>query len=335
MQAVFDSNRQSIVVLGMGGTIAGEGDDPSQTLTYQAGARSVARLMADLPLPCRAQIEATECALIGESVAQIDSKDIQWTHWWELARRVVHWLDEPSVQGLVVTHGTDTLEETAWFLDQVLGHRTHFKPVVITCAMRPATAADADGPQNLADAVVVAASGAVRGVVACVAGEVFSAQSVQKVHPTRVNAFDGGPMSRIATVHSGVLQRENLGDAFPPLSQSRWDRWLSPVTPIPKQPWVECVWHTGAASSQLLPLLASAGVDGVVVAATGNGTINEEWLLQLQSMSAAGVAVRCATRCSHGALLGDKEKGQTFSGLAFYPELNAVKSRVQLSLDLL
>ena len=335
MQAVFQSNRQSIVVLGMGGTIAGEGGDPSQTLTYEAGTRSVARLIADLPRPCQAQIEATGCAVIGESVAQIDSKDIQWPHWWELARRVVHWLDEPSVEGLVVTHGTDTLEETAWFLHQVLGHRTRLKPVVITCAMRPATAADADGPQNLADAVVVAASGAVRGVVACVAAEVFSAQSVQKVHPTRVNAFDGGPMSRIATVHSGVVQRENLGDTFPPLSESRWDRWLTPEMPIPKQPWVECVWHTGAASSQLLPLLASAGVDGVVVAATGNGTINEEWLVQLQSMSAAGVAVRCATRCSHGALVGDKEKGQTFSGLAFYPELNAVKSRVQLSLDLL
>ena len=335
MQAVFDSNRQSIVVLGMGGTIAGEGGDPSQTLTYQAGARSVARLLADLPLPCQVQIEATGCALVGESVAQIDSKDIHWTHWWHLARRVVHWLDQPAVKGLVVTHGTDTLEETAWFLDQVLGHRTHVKPVVITCAMRPATAADADGPQNLSDAVVVAASGAVQGVVACVAGEVFSAQSVQKVHPTRVNAFDGGPIGRIATVHSGVVQRENLSDVFPLVSQSRWDRWLTPETPIPKQLWVECVWHTGAASSQLLPLLASAGVDGVVVAATGNGTINEEWLVQLQSMSAEGVAVRCATRCSHGALVGDKEKGQTFLGLAFYPELNAVKSRVQLSLDLL
>ena len=335
MQVVFDSNRQSIVVLGMGGTIAGEGGDPSQTLTYQAGARSVARLLAELPLPCQVQIEATGCALIGESVAQIDSKDIHWTHWWHLARRVVHWLDQPAVKGLVVTHGTDTLEETAWFLDQVLGHLTHVKPVVITCAMRPATAADADGPQNLSDAVVVAASGAVRGVVACVAGEGFLAQSVQKVHPTRVNAFDGGPIGRIATVHSGVVQRENLSDAFPLVSQSRWDRWLTPETPIPKQPWVECVWHTGAASSQLLPLLASAGVDGVVVAATGNGTINEEWLMQLQSMSAAGVAVRCATRCSHGALVGDKEKGQTLLGLAFYPELNAVKSRVQLSLDLL
>ena len=335
MQVVFDSNRQSIVVLGMGGTIAGEGDDPSQTLTYQAGARSVARLLADLPLPCQVQIEATGCALVGESVAQIDSKDIHWTHWWHLARRVVHWLDQPAVKGLVVTHGTDTLEETAWFLDQVLGHLTHVKPVVITCAMRPATAADADGPQNLSDAVVVAASGAVRGVVACVAGEVFSAQSVQKVHPTRVNAFDGGAMGRIATVHSGVVQRENQGDPFPLVSQSRWDRWLTPEKPIPKQPWVECVWHTGAASSQLLPLLARAGVDGVVVAATGNGTINEEWLMQLQSMSAAGVAVRCATRCSHGALVGDKEKGQTLLGLAFYPELNAVKSRVQLSLDLL
>ena len=335
MQAVFDSNKQRIVVLGMGGTIAGEGDDPSQTLTYQAGARSVARLMADLPPPCRAQIEATGCTVIEESVAQIDSKDIQWTHWWRLARRVVHWLDEPSVRGLVVTHGTDTLEETAWFLTQVLGDRTRVKPVVITCAMRPATAADADGPQNLADALVVAASGAVRGVVACVAGEVFSAQSVQKVHPTRLNAFDGGPERPIAMVHMGIVQRDNLGDASPLVSPSRWDHWLASETPMPQQPWVECVWHTGAASSQLLPLLASGGVDGIVVAATGNGTINEEWLMQLRSISDTGVSVRCATRCSHGVLVGDKEKGQTFSGLAFYPGLNAVKSRVQLCLDLL
>lgn len=335
MQAVFNSDAKIVVVLGMGGTIAGEAGDPAQTLAYTAAARPVTRLIADLPSACQAQIEATGYTVLSESVAQIDSKDVRWEHWWRLARRISYWLNETRACGVVVTHGTDTLEETAWFLQQVLSDQVKRKPVVITCAMRPATALEADGPQNLTDAIVVATSGAVCGVTACVAGEIFSARSVQKVHPTRLNAFDGGESGPIATIHSGAIQPARAVAPKADVAPTRWAKWLAMDVPLPKQPWVECILHTGAASPHLLPVLANAQIDGLVVAATGNGTINDEWLAQLQSMSASGVEIRCATRCNQGELVGDKTKCQTLSGLPYYPHLNAVKSRVQLCLDLL
>lgn len=334
MQAFFEGNRKAVVVLGMGGTIAGEAPTSSETLAYTAGARTVDQLLNDLPATLRASVRAADIAVTSERVAQIDSKDIMWHDWWALAKATYAWLNRPDCTGVVITHGTDTLEETAWFLSQVLGSVAREKPVVLTCAMRPATAAQPDGPQNLVDALIVAGDGRLTGVVVCVAGSVFSAQSVQKVHPTRLSAFDAADDEAVATIRDGVIRLSGVSPLLSGTADDRFTGHLAPAAPVPLQPWVECVVHTGAASPRLLPLFAAAGVDGLVIMATGNGTINDTWLAQLETLTAGGLAVRCATRCGQGHLTGNK-KGQTFSGLAFYPGLNAVKSRVQLCLDLL
>ena len=127
--------------------------------------------------------------LVAEQVAQIDSKDMGFDIWRHLALRCAHWLAQADVAGIVITHGTDTLEETAFFLQAVLAPA---KPVVLTCAMRPATALAPDGPQNVLDAVAVAAAAGARGVVVVCAGTIHGAADVAKQHTYRLDAFSSG-----------------------------------------------------------------------------------------------------------------------------------------------
>ncbi len=139
-----------IVILGTGGTIAGTAASPADAIGYTAAQLGVAQLVAGVPALAGLPLES-------EQVAQLDSKDMDFATWQRLAQRVAAHLARDEVQGVVITHGTDTLEETAYFLHRVLAPA---KPVVLTAAMRPATSLQADGPQNLLDAVTLARSGA-------------------------------------------------------------------------------------------------------------------------------------------------------------------------------
>ena len=160
-----------IVVLGTGGTIAGAAASAHDHLAYRAGELGVAQLLAGLPA-------LAQVPLASEQVAQVDSKDMGPAVWQPLVARCAHWLAQPDVQGIVITHGTDTLEETAWLLQRVLAPA---KPVVLACAMRPATALSPDGPQNIVDAVAVVRTPGARGVSAVCAGVLHAAADVRKV----------------------------------------------------------------------------------------------------------------------------------------------------------
>ncbi len=135
-----------IVVLGTGGTIAGSSERAGDNVGYRAGERTVQSLLDALP----AGQAQPPLALVTEQIAQIDSKDADVALWSRLHARCLALLQDGAVRGIVIAHGTDTLEETAWLLAETLPAD---KPVVLTCAMRPATAASPDGPQNLLDAV--------------------------------------------------------------------------------------------------------------------------------------------------------------------------------------
>ena len=186
-----------VVVLGTGGTIAGAATDASDNIGYLAAQRGIAELVRGVPA-------LAEVALEAEQVAQLDSKDMDHTVWRTLALRCAFHLARPDVAGLVVTHGTDTLEETAWFLQRVLAPA---KPVVLTAAMRPATALQSDGPQNLLDAVVVARAVGAHGVVAVLGGQMLGARDVRKVHPYRIDAFSAGDAGPVGVIEEGRLRR--------------------------------------------------------------------------------------------------------------------------------
>ena len=233
----------TVVFLGTGGTIAGASADATDSIGYAAAQRSLLELLADLqslvPALSRTAIEA-------EQVAQIDSKDMGPAVWQLLAGRVAHHLARPEVAGLVITHGTDTLEETAWLLQRVLAPT---KPVVLVAAMRPATALSADGPQNLLDALAVARTTGARGVLAVLAGRVHSAGDLRKVHPHRLDAFDSGdagPLGVVEAVGCGAFAN---GPQAPRWAWACWTRTRrcglgsrsSPamVVHVPK-PWRRC-----------------------------------------------------------------------------------------------
>lgn len=310
-----------MVVLGTGGTIAGTASDGADNIGYKAGQVGVQQLLG--AVPGLARVAGGE--LVAEQVAQLDSKDMDFGVWLRLAQRCQAHLADPQVQGIVITHGTDTLEETAWFLRLVLDAS---KPVVLTCAMRPATALTPDGPQNLLDAFAVAATPGARGVVAVAAGVLHGAAQVRKVHPYRVDAFDSGDAGPLGWVEEG---RVRLARDWPDAAavHSGALAWLA--EPAAAWPRVEVVMSHAGASGRLVDLLVADGIDGLAVAATGNGTLHQDLEAALLRAQAAGVWVRVTSRCALGRVL--PRPGDAL--VADEAGLGAVKLRVSLLLELL
>ena len=303
-----------LVVLGTGGTIAGRASHAQDHTGYQSAQLGVADLLQALP-------GGPALAVESEQVAQLDSKDMDAATWQRLAQQAAHHLARPEVRGIVVTHGTDTLEETAWLLHRVLSPH---KPVVLTAAMRPATSLQADGPQNLVDALTVAAAEGAAGVLAVVAGQVHGAAEVRKVHSYRLDAFSSGDAGPIASVDQGGVRR--------------WRSWpvgqglgLSALAPAPAHwPWVEIVTSHGGAGPRGVRALVAAGVQGLVVAGTGNGTVHQALADAVDEAVAQGVQVRLVTRCAGGPVL--PAPGQHWP---VYATLGAAQARVELMLELL
>ena len=302
----------TLVILGTGGTIAGTATDASDNVGYTAGQRSLADLLAAVPGLAGLPIEA-------EQVAQIDSKDMDIATWQRLAQRAAAHLARPEVLGLVITHGTDTLEETAWLLQRVLAPA---KPVVLVAAMRPATALMADGPQNLLDAVAVLRSPGAQGVLAVLAGRVHAAGRVRKVHTYRPDAFDSGDAGPLGVVEEGVLRR------FQPWPDSGLALGLALLdVPAADWPWVEIVHSHAGAGPRAISALLAAGVQGLVLAATGNGTLHQALQPALDQAAAAGVPVWRCTRCATGVLVG--------SDIGPAAAMSPWQARVALMLELL
>ena len=315
-----------LVILGTGGTIAGRANRPGDNVGYLAGQVSVAELLSAVPV-------LNDVPLDVEQVAQLDSKDMGFAVWQALAARVVFHLERPEVMGIVITHGTDTVEETAFFLQTVLRPA---KPVVLTCAMRPATALVPDGPQNVSDAVALARLAGAQGVVVVCAGLVHSAYDVTKVHTYRVDAFDSGDAGPLGCVEEGAVRlfrpwpaavRGGVLDAET-YARVQAHRVLPRVVLLTS--------HADADGWVVRALLAQARRDpvqplqGIVVAGTGNGTVHEGLEIALLEAQAQGVSVVRTSRCVHGRVLA--HAGQR---LPHVSSLSAIKARIALALDLL
>ena len=303
------------VVLGTGGTIAGTAADAGDHLGYRAAQLGIDTLLAGVPALQGLPVEA-------EQVAQIDSKDATHALWQALAQRAGHHLARPEVAGVVVTHGTDTLEESAYFLHRVLAPRD--KPVVLTGAMRPATALMPDGPQNLVDAFVLAATPGARGVLAVMASTVHAADGLRKQHSYRLDTLASGDAGALGFMEAGRLrplrawpEGEALGLEAIAAPAERWPR-------------VDIVQSHGGADGRIVRALLAAGVDGLVVAATGNGSLHEALVAALEEAEAQGVAVLVASRCAQGGVIA--QPGQRFDSAGL---LTPAAARIELMLKLL
>src|SRR5256885_974697 len=216
---------------------------------------------------------------------------MDWPVWRALLRACTQALEDADTRAVVITHGTDTLEETAWLLHSLLPAT---KPIVLTCAMRPATALLADGPQNLRDAVTVAASGGRSGVWVVAGGEVHAAAQVQKVHPYRLQAMrsvEGGPQ---ALVEEGRVRW--LVPAAPSARAMVPAAMSSGLLALDELPWVEVVFSGALARASGVDALVAAGVRGIVVAGTGNATVHEGMEAALQRSEERRVGEECRSR---------------------------------------
>ncbi len=328
---------EKVVVLGTGGTIAGVASSAEDLVGYTAGQIDVRRLLdamavfGELPLPW-----------VAEQVAQVDSKDMEFALWQQLVRRVEHWLLQPDVRGLVITHGTDTLEETAYFLHRVLPivlppGLLRQKPVVLTCAMRPATALQPDGPQNLRDALTLAMSADAAGVVVVCAGKIHDALHVQKVHTQRLDAFSSGDAGAIGHLLP-CGQIECLKWPYVPAGTEEL-AIKNVILHGPTEHWpvVEIVVSHAACHGQVVDALLaqrataqSALLRGIVVAGTGNATLHQALLTALLRAQAAGVRVQRSTRCAFGPVLSAPGAALPDAG-----GLSPVKARIALMLALM
>ncbi len=303
---------RTVAVLATGGTIAGTAGSAADNIGYTAGQLGVQTLVDAVPV-------LREVSLVTEQVAQLDSKDMTFALWAKLAERVAHHLARPDIAGVVITHGTDTLEETAYLLQRVLAPG---KPVVLAAAMRPATALLCDGPQNLLDAVTLAREPGAHGVMAVLAGTVHSAMAVRKVHSYRVDAFGSGDAGVLARIEEGRVRRLREWPAGTPLGLAALDAggW----------PWVEIVTSHAGARPDAVRALVSAGVKGLVAAGTGNGSLHHALEEALVEAQAAGVVVWRSTRCLDGPVQAKPADRLPSAGA-----LTPVQARIELMLQLM
>ncbi|NMG31405.1 asparaginase [Aromatoleum evansii] len=306
----------TLALVATGGTIAGAAASATDTTGYTAGALGADALLAAVPpLADVAQIRA-------EQLFSLDSKDMRPAHWLTLGRRVRALLDGPAIDGIVITHGTDTLEETAAFLDLTLAAA---KPVVLTAAMRPATALSADGPMNLYNAACVAAhpDSRGRGVLVSFGDAIYPARGVRKCETHRVDAFAG-------TNAGAIGQTDPLRYFTPPPAGGGARVELPPD--LAELPRVDVLYVGAGTPPALVDVMIADGARGLVLALPGNGSLPDAWEAPLAAAVARGIAVIRASRAGMGPV-GRKPLDDRL-GTRAAGELPASQARVALMLAL-
>ena len=308
-----------LLVLATGGTIAGAGADATQLNHYEAGALGVDALLKAVPaVQSLAQLQL-------EQIANVDSADLQFSHWCRLVERIrAAFAEDPELAGVVITHGTNTLEETAWLLQLLIDDP---RPVVLVGAMRPATALSADGPLNLLQAVQVALSPVARGhgVLVVMDGQIHGAKAVTKIATQGVGAFaspGGGPLGRV----------DDFGVHLPMASGS----WQVPFArlALPEQwPQVPIIYGCVESESLMLRACLKAGVPGLVLTGTGAGQLSAAERSALQAWSGKRPLMLRANRCGSGPVQSHSDDERL--GLLSAGSLNPQKARVLLLLCLL
>ncbi len=318
MSISLESTKPRVVILGTGGTIAAAAAASTNTTDYALTHGIDAVLDAVPELQSFARVSA-------EQVVNLASQEIDNATLLQLAQCINALSASDEVDGIVVTHGTDTMEETAYFLNLVI--KTS-KPVVVVGAMRPSTALSADGPLNLLNAVKVAASQHAigKGVLMVLNDRIGAARYTVKSHTTAVNAFSAPQCGWIGTVvgvdvdfHALALRAHTINSQFD-------------LTGITTLPTVDIVYGYQNAGSYLFDAAISAGARGIVYAATGNGTLSEAAKRGATAARAQGVVFVRSTRVGDGNVTPHRVDTELDTVAA--NSLNPQKARILLSLAL-
>jgi len=305
--------RQRILVLGTGGTIAGAGSGATGA-TYRPGGLALESLVAHL------SALGLDADLVPEEIARIGSQDIGWAEWQALHAACLRAMADPQVAGVIITHGTDTAEETGILLDLTLPTS---KPVVLVGAMRPADAVGADGMRNFANAVKVASDlhAAGRGVMLVMGDAVLAARDARKAATSSIDAFRSFPRGPLARVTPASL------DWFgPPHRVGESARYPFPA----ELPRVAILTAGAGMDAKPVEALLGIGAKGIVLAGMGQGNAPASVIAALARAAASGVPVVRATRVDEGLVDRNVEVNDDAQGLVAARALGPAKARMVL-----
>lgn len=312
----------NIVILATGGTIAGVSCSATDILSYQSGAVPIDELLQGIgPLDGIANI-------VSEQVAQVDSSDMSHELWLLLARRVNDLLCKSDVDGIVITHGTDTLEETAYFLNLVV--KTD-KPVVLVGAMRPTTSISSDGPMNLYNAVVLAASPTARGkgVLVALNNAINSSRDVTKTNTALQDTFKAPELGYLGylidnqpSFYRVPIRKHTISSEFD-------------VTDVTEFPKVDILYGHVDDRGSLARAAVLDGAKGLVYAGVGNGNMSEKMEEALRELQAKGIVIVRSTRVTNGIVTRNGAINDDVNQFVAADTLSPQKARILLMLALL
>ena len=259
---------KNIIIVATGGTIAGSGKVGKAT-NYQAGKINIKEIIDSIPMINEvANLKAIQ-------LFNVDSNEMNEEHWIILANKINDLASQKNVDGIVVTHGTDTLDETAYFLNLTINT---YKPVVLTGAMRPASATSADGPINLYQAVCLASCDDAlgHGVMAVFSSTIYSGRDIQKI-----SNFDDKVM-----MFSRTFKKHTLQSVFSE----------KPITELPP---VGIVYYYAGAKPDILTMMAQ-NHRGIVIIGSGSGNYSQAWLNEIETLGAQGIIFVRASRVNQG-----------------------------------
>ena len=321
IQSAGAQTKPKIKILATGGTIAGAQTSASD-IGYKSGTFSVDDLIAAVP-PLKDLADLT-----GEQVANIGSQTMNHDVWLKLAKRVNEVLKDND--GVVITHGTDTLEETAYFLSLVVKSD---KPVVLVGSMRPATAISADGPANLYNAVALAASPEARGrgPMIVIDDEIHYAREAQKTNTTELDTFHSPNRGRAGVINVGKIQffSENTTRHT---TKSEFSVDGKTASDLPR---VEIIYSYENLGPEMVDFLVQQGVKGIVLAGVGDGNSTDAAIAALSAAAKKGVAIVRSSRTGSGLVARNVEVDDDKLGFIASMELSPQKARILLMLALM
>jgi L-asparaginase len=316
-----ENGKPNIVILATGGTIAGAAATGTQS-GYQSGAVTIDAMVAGVPgLKDLANIK-------GEQISNVGSQDMSFEIMRKLAKRINELASSPGVDGIVITHGTDTMEETAFFLN--LTAKTD-KPIVLVGSMRPSTAVSADGPLNLYNAVAVAADpkAAGRGVLVVMNDWIHGAHSLTKTSTTALQTFMS-PVRGLVGVTAYGKNDFFTTPSWKHTTQTEFD--IAGVTQLPR---VDIIFASADMSPDLIDCAVTNGAKGIVIAGVGNGNMNKSSVTAAANAVKKGVVVVRSSRVPTGTVGRNVELDDDKLGFIASDELNPQKARILLALALL
>lgn len=311
------NSKKNILVMGTGGTIAGKGEE-GVTGHYKSAQVKINNLIEEIPYI--KSIANVEC----EDVFTIDSCDLTIENLKHLANHINEASERENVDGIVVTHGTDTMEETAYFLNLTLKTK---KPVVLTGSIRPGTAISADGPLNLYQSIALASSKEAKdkGVLICFNDAIYSARDVSKVNTFRSQAFGSKDLGCI-----GYMQYDKPFFYTSTVKKHTTETEFNTKN-ISKFPKVEIVYFYTDADPKILKC-AAENADGIVIAGAGCGGINSEMNKIVKELIKKGFPVVRSSRIGNGLVTFDEEEVETQG--VYANNLNPQKARILLTVAL-